>query len=405
MLQSADQINALLDLPKPEVFLFFGFWQLITCLFSAVALFGIWWHLGKRRDEFGMIWLALAVLFWSFSGLAELYYADRLERFIRDGAVASGGAFNRSMLEANMQTVNIRVESMRSILSLFNSAFILLALPGFRHIPKPILPIIRSQSWIFIVFFPFIISLIINLGILVGLFTPAQTVFVNTLDLVYAILITLPFLGWILWESFEKRGLKTLAWLSLISIALTVIAQISKLNEDYLFKAVSSGIFKPILIMLFFALVMSWMKELSENPALLPQQLFLAFKRTRLASGKFGHEVQLTLPPHFHGNDIRLTRSRYNLLYKFAERKLRPDPEQGEWLEIKPKNDARQNRTYDIKDHNEMKRLIDNLLEEVFAKKEVPVYRQFLKDALFEVSDQQDRKIRLRIPRDNISLN
>ena len=386
-------MNNLTELPQAEVFYFFGYWQLILCLFSAVALFGIWWHIGRKAKDHGMIWLSLAILCWSVSGIVEIYYANSLKEILAND-------ISQEAISKSLTPTLTRVESGRSILSLFNSAFILLALPCFRHIPKPIEPIIQSPSWVFIVLFPFVISLSINVGIIFGFFTPTQIPFINTLDFIYAILITLPFLGWILWDSFAKRRLKILAWLSLICIGLTVIAQVSKLNEDYLFKVIASSIFKPMLIMLFFALALSWVKELVEHTIPKPNQMYLAFSKVKTASGKVDHQIQLSIPPSIHEQIIHLTRSRFQLLQKFANQLKEEEP----WLEIKPKNETRDNKQYDINDHNEIKRLIDNILDEAFGKNnwEPSIERPFLKDALFEFSEQEKRKVRLRLEKDNI---
>ena len=65
---------------------------------------------------------------------------------------------------------------------------------------------------------------------------------ISSLDVLYALVPTLPFLGWILWESFAKRQLKLLSWLSLIGILFIVIAQVLKLSTSS--ELLFSGIFK-----------------------------------------------------------------------------------------------------------------------------------------------------------------
>ena len=390
-------INRLLELPQPAVFYFYGYWQFILCLFSAIALFGIWWHIGRKAKDNGLIWLSLAILCWSLSGFVEIYYANNLDLGIREYWQEGKD------IKALLGPVETKVESGRSILSLFNSVLILLALPCFRHIPKPIEPIILSPSWRFIVVGPFLISISVNIGILLGVFSTTQTKFINSFDFVYAILITLPFLGWVLWASFAKRNLKILAWLSLICIALILIAQISKLNEDYLFKVISSSTFKPMLIMLFFALALSWVKELAEHPLPGPNQMQLSFFRLKTDSGRIENQIQLSVPPLIKEQKITLTKSRFQLLNKFARNLHSDNP----WLEIKPKNETRTNKLYDVNDHNEIKRLIINILDEALGKNNwnATVDRPYLKDALFEFSDQEKRKVKLRITPQNIEFN
>jgi hypothetical protein len=82
------------------------------------------------------------------------------------------------------------------------------------------------------------------------------------------------------------------------------------------------------------------------------------------------------------------------------------DPEQADWLEIKPKEERRSGRTYDIRDHNEIKRLVGALLDGLYGKHnwtrdqhEIP-----LRAALFEADPTQARRIRLRLPAAQLRL-
>ncbi|MEL6987171.1 MAG: hypothetical protein AAGK97_05015, partial [Bacteroidota bacterium] len=61
-----------------EVLTFYGWWQCIVCLFSFLALLGIWYHIGRKQNDFGQVYLAISVLCWSFSGIAEIYYARQM---------------------------------------------------------------------------------------------------------------------------------------------------------------------------------------------------------------------------------------------------------------------------------------------------------------------------------------
>ena len=101
--------------------------------------------------------------------------------------------------------------------------------------------------------------------------------------------------------------------------------------------------------------------------------------------------------------EVLLTPALYQLLFEFARRKKEGvDP----WLEIKPKNFDR-SKTYDINDHNEIKRLLSALLDGVFGKEnwtrdhhQIP-----LKNTLFEMSEKRERRIQLALPSENIVLN
>ena len=208
---------------------FYGWWQFAVCCFAFFALFAIWWHIGRKQKDFGQVWLALSVLCWSFSGLVEVYFS-----------------------EVSLKNP-LLLEGWRSILSLFNSLFILLALPWFRFLPKPLAPIIKAKHWKFIVGLPFLFSLLPTINKMIFGRTIAV---ISELDVYYS-LLTLAFLAFVLWESFAKRRLKLLAWLAMVTIGVTLIAQFYKLTDATVNLNLFSAIFKTCLIMIFFALALS----------------------------------------------------------------------------------------------------------------------------------------------------
>ncbi len=86
-----------------QLLFYFGMWQQVTCLFAFVGLMSIWYHIGRKNGDYGQVWLALSILCWSISGFVD------------------SNAFYESQL--------IQLNGWKSILSLCNSLFILLALP------------------------------------------------------------------------------------------------------------------------------------------------------------------------------------------------------------------------------------------------------------------------------------
>ncbi len=358
-----------------EILSFYGWWQFSVCLFAFIALLAIWWEIGKKQNDFGQVWLALSVLCWSFSGAIEVYYAytDVKNPLILDG--------------------------WRSVLSLCNSLFILLALPWFRYLPEPIGHIIKSKYWRYIVGLPFLFSILPTISRMIS---GEMLAMMNELDVYYA-LFTLVFLGYVLWESFIKRRLKTLAVLSLVCIAIVLIAQIYKLSGYSINLTLFSAIFKTSLIMIFFALALSWVKELSEN--VIPETPYfkIRLEKKKNEKGKFEQSVFLKGFPGKNIRKIKLTPAMYELFLKFADKKLNHD---NEWLEIKPKNAPQSQKVFDINDYNEVKRLVIALLDGLYGKENWTTSHHLnpLKNTLFEMSEKRDRKIRLAIPSENISL-
>lgn len=358
-----------------EISMFYGWWQLSVCLFAFLSLMAIWYHIGKRQKDYGPVWLALSVLCWAFSGLVEILYLndDGSHLHFKDG--------------------------LKSIFSLTNSLFILLALPWFKYLPKPFAPLIKSKLWPYIIGIPFAFALIPTL---IKIVLARETYAINELDVVYAFL-TLIFLGFVLWESFTKRRLPLLAWLALITILITLLAQINKLMDDTVNLLLFSAIFKTSLIMLFFALALSWVKELTETVIPGPHQLQLLFAKTDTRQNS-GSTTDVTLIG-FPGNRDRtvpLTPALYKLFKTFAERKRNST---NGWLEIKPKN-FETSKNYDINDHNELKRLMTALLDGLFGKQNWTKEKHYepLKSSLFEMSENRERKIRLLIPKENIHI-
>lgn len=351
-----------------EISKFYGWWQFAVCLFAFMALMSIWYHIGRRQRDFGPVWLALSILCWAFSGLSEVLLPNENGW----GSTAK--------------------EGFRSVFSLLNSLFILMALPWFKYLPKPFSGLIKNKFWPFVIGIPFVFALLPTLHkMILGRSASA----INELDVYYA-LMTLVFLGFVLWESFTKRRLPLLGILSLFTVLITLVAQVYKLMDNTINLLLFSAIFKTSLIMLFFALALSWVKELTENVIPSAYQLRLNFRK----GDRNTCEVILKGFPGQTDRNISLTPALYKLLKTFAERRLASTED---WLEIKPKNfDGSKN--YDINDHNELKRLLQALLNGLFGKQNWTKDKHYipLKNTLFEMSENRERKIRLQLPKENI---
>ena len=154
--------------------------------------------------------------------------------------------------------------------------------------------------------------------------------------------------------------------------------------------------------MIFFALALSWVKELSENIIPKAEDIFLYFDVNRqkdkvVRSVSFGG---------FSGKGnriVKLTNTQFDLLHHFASlQKNGKEP----WLEIKPKNNPSKSKQYDISDYNEIKRLLIALLDGLFGKGNWTKEQHLtpLKNSLFELSEKRERKIRMRLHPSNIHL-
>ena len=358
-----------------ELISFYGWWIGSVSLFAFISLLGIWYHIGRKQGDTGQVYLAFSIFFWFLSGMLNVVFADRLDqtdwKLLHDGFT--------------------------SIFSLLNSLFILLALPWFRYIPPFLESIVKSKYWIVIVGLPFLFSV---LPTITKMYNLQEYGFISELDVYYSIL-TLVFLGIILWSSFAKRGLMFLAVLSALCILITFFAQLFKMSESQISMLLLSAIFKSCLIMIFFALALSWVKELSERALLSNQNMYVSFLQPSKPNAKHSTVVELSGFGLDKSKTILLTQNSFNLLKLFCDRLI----SNNNWLEIKPKNDGRSNAVYDIKDHIEIRRLLHQILDGLYGKNnwskekhELPLRAQ-----LFKMSDKRDRKIMLAIPASNIS--
>lgn len=373
---------------------FYGWWQFGVCLFAFVALLAIWWHIGKKRADFGQVWLALSVLCWSISGLVEIYFSNKL---LAAWPVGFDITTINELLGQQAQEQAFWRDGFRSIFSLLNSLFILLALPWFKYIPNPIRPLIKSNFWYWIAGIPFLFAIIPTA---IRILTGQTFSLIAELDVYYSIL-TLIFLGWVLWSSFARRRLQWLAILSAICIGITFVAQLYKLIGSDIDLTLYSAIFKTCLIMIFFALGMSWVKELAEN--IIPTADFMKLFLKNGNAGKGTSSFRLEGLPGLQQEEVAISKTNYELLHRFAyQKKNGQDP----WLEIKPKNEPRSGKTYDINDHNEIKRLLTAMLDGLFGKNAWSKEHHFvpLKNSLFQMSSNRDRKIKLKLPIVNINI-
>ena len=359
-----------------ELIAFYGWWQTIVCLFACLALLGIWWHIGRKQKDFGQVWLALSILCWSFSGMIEIYFSS-------------------------IQSVeNDFLIGWRSTFSLLNSLFILLALPWFRYIPKRIEPLVKSNLWIYLIGIPFVFAMLPTVTKMVS----GQSIqLISELDVYYA-LLTVIFLGAVLWNSFARRRLTILAWLSVIVIIFTVVAQILKLTGSSIDMLLFSAIFKTCLIMIFFALALSWVKELTEQISRSEGRLVLSLRKVLDHQGRMTRTARIEGIQGQQAQDVMLSTAPFELLETFA---LKRKTGQEGWLEIKPKNSRRSGVIYDIRDHNEIKRLLESLLDGIYGKGNWTKELHYipLKDMLFESSETRERNIRLRLGPKQIELN
>ena len=363
-----------------DILLFYGIWQLFVSLFAFLALITIWWHLGEKQGDRGQVYLAFSILCWCLLGGVEIYYSFQDQ--------SSDNALQLAVC--------------RSIASLINSGLILMSLPWFRYL-SPFTDLIKNKLWFYLIGISFLTSL--SSTIIISVIGSVKAIVIP--DIVYAGL-TLFFLGFVLWNSFSRRGLQSLAWLAVIGIGIVFIAQVFKYPGLAITSELPSAIFKTFLIMIFFALALSWVKEQADNPIPGADHLILSLRRKKiLGANKYENRVRLQGIKGSH-KDFILTDKPYELLRKFVVFRLEEKDkkeEKDKWLEIAPSKQNRPGTNYDIKEHQNISRMLDGLLKGLFREEwQRDLYKIPLKETLFERSRDMERRVRLAIPPTNLRL-
>ena len=152
--------------------------------------------------------------------------------------------------------------------------------------------------------------------------------------------------------------------------------------------------------MIFFALALSWVKDLITKVELRAEAIRLKARVTR-EGGKIMRKVL------FEGvgntdHEVKLSSKNFDLLSRFIKEAKKSQ----EWLEIKPRSEKRPNKHYDIHDHNEIKRMLSSVLDQIYGREMWTKTEHFdpLKEALFELDKENSRKIRLKISSEQLSL-
>ena len=380
--------------PTQEIYLFFGYWQIIVCLFAFAALMGIWHHFTTHRPDStqdkGLVWLAMSVLVWVFSGILEVL-------------------FSTGILE--LEKESILIHGSRSTLSILNSTFILLSLPYFKHKPnqESINRLLEPRPWTFWV--SVITVLFILLTLLFTIFLtyipteqwygeePALLRTINVIDVIYAFL-TLAMLSLVLWYSFEARNLRILAWLTIVCILFTIGGQAFKMLANDFWGVFFACTFKTMLIMIFFALALSWVAEALEEEYL-PELGAIKIAFPGQLNGK-KHLIKLHLPPNLENQSIWFNPAPYLMIFKFAERRRSEAPNEG-WLKMKPKG---VNTRHDIGSYNQMKSIFKEVLNHQHGKGNWSNHElNFIRMALIEKHPHKDGYYRLRVQKQDIVIN
>ena len=378
-----------------EIYLFFGYWQVVVCLFAFVALMAIWNNFSKNQlnntQDQGLWWLSFSILVWAFSGGLEIYYGIYFES-----------------IQSNYKQ-QLLLNSGRSLLSILNSTFILLSLPFFKYVPTvgPLKRIMEPASWKIWILTLAGFVLVLTCCLTTILYQlPSSSVSTNQfltsatnmIDVFYAFL-TLLILGITLWNSFDQRNFRALAILTVICIGFTVIAQVMKMGGYDFWGIFFSCTFKTMLIMIFFALALTWVAEEIEAE-FIPEPASMLLSFAPLQNGR-KQKIIFTLPNQFHSEEIWMNQAPYQLLQKFAERRLNESPQEG-WLKIKPKGT---NLKHDIASYNQIKSIFKDLLNHKYGKGNWSEQElNFLRKALIERHQQKDGLYRLRLPAPSIQV-
>jgi hypothetical protein len=223
--------------------------QAIICFVFGVLILTLW-EIGipvkggrikeKRQRDRGMLYLGFAVFVWAFIGIWLL---------LKPCLEPPGRCFERILS------------------STLNSAFLLLALAYFEHGPVQWKIVQTNRRWHWGV----IVAAVIVASILFLTHTPWADVFLS--------ILTLGFLGWSLFKSFDDRGFYLTSYLScavVLFVAFVQLFEIADIIDETLIEHwlgykrwVFSLASKTSLIGIFLALGFSWLFEDIERPPIM----------------------------------------------------------------------------------------------------------------------------------------
>ncbi len=230
--------------PIPANFIF-GWLQMSVSVFVMALMLYIWFAfhyrqsrqnavplLERLKQDFGVVFLAMALFFWAITGLVGIENND-----------------------PNHKEIMIR------FFSLTNNNLFLLALPGFRY---GIAHFRKHREWYVFggaILILFSLLIMVSIAIDPGSFKDAFKWF----DILYSVGV-LTLLGWLLLASFWKRELRGISVLALVVILGTLYAQVVPHVPGV---RIATGLFHPICYLTTFvlfstllvALTFSWYTE------------------------------------------------------------------------------------------------------------------------------------------------
>lgn len=236
-----------------EVSLFYTLSHISISLIGGILLLAIWYNIRKRfiqlleenedekRIDKGLLFLSLALFVWASSGCWMFFY--------------QGTSFSATI----GYTVGL------NLFSVLNNVFLLLAISYFYYAPKFIYR--NKKNVLILIFVTIIVS---GSTVLLSNFDNVQsTIKMSALpDLILSVFISI-LLMISLYQTFVKRGLVIIAFISIIVICLMFVSQLPEMFNDFndgfinnLIKLVS----KVSLITLFMVLATAWVIRLANMP-------------------------------------------------------------------------------------------------------------------------------------------
>lgn len=388
--------------------IFFSIWVIFVGAFSALGLFILWRNLiadeKQGKTDKGLLWLSLSLMIWVIGGISILI--SLLVTEAADGAAKEDAP--------KWPTIII------AAISILNGVFILLSFPYFRHKPTYIKvaldsPLYPVAVWILggVVFWLIPVSLVIS--------GTAEDEAIYVFDTVFAV-FTLGFLGYMLHHTFQKRRIRHLGSLAIVVLVITIIAQALKIGGEPVafYRYLTAAVYMSLLVMLFFALAYSWLKEKGEKIAINgliidPKDIFLEILpvekasfspspeeagKNRSSREKF-YYIYLTIPNFFNNRKIDFTKNSgsFGHLLEFAR------------LRVTKENNGLNSNTQKTQKDRIVKKLLPDNHDKYLYSSEDPKDREkelfdVLNKALFETATEANisgNGYRLRIPAENIT--
>ena len=248
-------------MPIPDFQLFSALWNIVICSIAAFLLYQVWKVIVVKKnkpEDKGGFYLAVSLVFWIVSGLLDIVWWSGTAR--------------------NLKYWPLIYNLLRSLLSTWNSVYILFAIHHFDLVPRWFVDFVRHPDWkkwvrgagIFFSALTACMACYLFLQIASGASTPEANDYYKPVylwDFIFS-LFTSTLLLILIRHILQNQDFRRLAWLGFFLIGIIMFAQFLDwqpglfgwMGKDWLlfWGVFFLNTYKALLLILFSLILLSW---------------------------------------------------------------------------------------------------------------------------------------------------